>query len=42
MKTSGAIFLFVTLMSVYSNTFIDDLVRLGQIKSHLQSPIFTK
>ncbi|MFW2135442.1 hypothetical protein ACK2M7_04005 [Chryseobacterium sp. TY4] len=32
----------VTLTSVSSNTFIDDLVRLSQIKKEFQSSFFTK
>ena len=37
LKKSGAIWLIVTKTSVSSNTFIDDLVKLSQIKQELQS-----
>lgn len=33
---------FVTLTSVSSNTFIDDLVRLSQIRQELQNSFLTK
>jgi len=42
LSSVGAILLFVTLTSVSSNTFIDDLVRLSQIKNQLQIPILSK
>lgn len=39
--TVGAIWLFVNLTSVSSNTFIDDLIRLSQIKQKLTTSNLT-